>query len=80
MATLKERLIEKINETNDQKTLEEVYRLLDINFDDEVYILSDEQRAAIKEAEEQIRNGQFLTSEQAHRQTEEWLKRKSSGQ
>lgn len=77
MATLKERLIEKINETNDQKTLED---LLDINFDDEVYILSDEQRAAIKEAEEQIRNGQFLTSEQAHKQTEEWLKRKSSGQ
>ncbi len=80
MATLKERLIEKINKTKDLKTLEEIYRLLDINFDDDIYVLSDEQRAAIKEAEEQIANGQFLTSEQAQKQTEEWLKRKSSGQ
>ncbi|MGF1638566.1 MAG: hypothetical protein ACFCUU_15925 [Cyclobacteriaceae bacterium] len=80
MATLKERLIEKISKTEDHKTLEEIYRLLDINFDDDIYVLSDEQRAAIKEAEEQIANGQFLTSEQAQKQTEEWLKRKSSGQ
>jgi uncharacterized membrane-anchored protein len=80
MASFKERLIEKINQTDDQKTLEEVYRLLDINFDDEVYVLSEEQKSAINEAEEQIKNGQFLTSEQAHKQTAEWLKRKSSGQ
>jgi hypothetical protein len=53
--------------------------LLDINFDDEVFVLSDEQRAAIKEAEEQIMVNS-VTSEQAHKQTEEWLKRKSSGQ
>ena len=80
MATLKERLIKKINETNDQNTLEEVYRLLNINFDDEVYILSEEQRSAVNEGLEQIKNGQYLTPEEAHKQTEEWLKRKSSGQ
>ena len=74
MATLKERLIKKINETDDQNTLEEVYRLLNINFDDEVYILSEEQRSAVNEGLEQIKNGQYLTSEEAHKQTEEWLK------
>ena len=79
MATLKERLIKKINETEDQKTLEEVYRLLEINFDDEIYILSEEERAAIDEGLEQIKNGQYISSEEAHKQTEEWLKRKSSG-
>lgn len=80
MATLKERLIKKINETQDQKTLEEVYRLLNIDFDDETYILSDEQRSAVNEGLEQIKSDRFLSSEEAHNQTEEWLKRKSSGQ
>lgn len=79
MATFKERLIETINQTEDKNTLEEVYRLLKINFDDEVYVLSNEQRAAIDEGLEQIKDGQYLTSEQAHKETEEWLKRKSSG-
>ena len=79
MATFKERLIEKIHQVDDQKTLEEIYRLLTLNFDDAVYLLSDDQKSAIHEAEEQIKNGQFLTSEQAHKQTEEWLRKKSSG-
>jgi|GEM_PF-2037755 predicted Zn-ribbon and HTH transcriptional regulator len=80
MATLKERLIEKIQQVDDPKTLEEVYRLLTINFEEEIFLLSDDHKTAIYEAEEQIKNGQSLTSEEAHKQTEEWLKRRSSGQ
>lgn len=78
MATLKERLIEKIHQVDDQQTLEEIYLLLTINFDDKVYLLPDDLKTAIHEAEEQIENGQFLTSEQAHKRTEAWLRAESS--
>ena len=45
MAKLKTKLIDKINSTNDKELLKEVYRLLEMDFDDqdEVYKLSKEQ-------------------------------------
>ncbi len=39
------------------------------------YMLNDAQRKAIDEAREQIRNGQFLTDEEADKEIEEWLER-----
>ena len=55
MIDLKERLIKTIQQTTDQDVLEEVYRLLEINFDDQtIYNLSQEQKKAVKESQEQI--------------------------
>jgi preprotein translocase subunit Sec63 len=77
MVDLKQELIKRIQETTDQGRLEEIYRLLEINFDDqEVYKLSTEQKSAIEEAQKQIGNGEFLSDEQANEEVEEWLKRK----
>ena len=77
MVDLKEQLIKKIQATTDKDILEEVYRLLEINFnDDEVYHLTTEQKNAIKEAQNQIKKGDYLTEEQANNQVEEWLKKK----
>lgn len=76
MVDLKEQLIKKIQETTDKDILEEVYRLLEINFNDEVYNLTNEQKNAIKEAQKQIKKGDYLTEEQANNQVEEWLKKK----
>ena len=71
---LRNRLIEKIQSTNDEGLLEEAYRLLEAGFDDiEIYKINDAQTSAINEARTQIMNGQFLTEEQANNEIDEWL-------
>ncbi|QOI98777.1 MAG: hypothetical protein HRU69_15365 [Flammeovirgaceae bacterium] len=71
---LRKRLIDKIQKTQDGRILEEAYRLLEIETDDiEVYKLNDDQKNAISEARQQIKNGQFLTEEQANKEIDEWL-------
>jgi adenylate kinase family enzyme len=54
--------------------LAEVYRLLELETEDvERYKLNDNQREAIKEARQQIINGEFLTDEQSNKEIDEWL-------
>ncbi len=71
---LSNRLIEKIKETKDERILEEAYGLLDLeNENIEVYKLNDAQKKAINESREQIKNGKFLTEEEANKEIDEWL-------
>jgi len=71
---LRKRLIGKINQTDNNEILEEMYRLIvNEETDDRIYKLSDEQINAVEEAQEQFMNGQFLKSEQADKEIEEWL-------
>ena len=77
MVDLKQQLIDKIQLTTDKVKLEEIYRLLEIDFDEqEVYMLSAEQKSAVGEAQKQIENGEFISDEDANKEVEEWLKRK----
>ena len=73
---LRKQLIDKIQKTEDNKILEEVYRLLELESDDiEIYKLNADQKKGISEAREQIKNGQYLTEEQANKDIDEWLKK-----
>ena len=73
---LRKKLIDKIQETKDDRILEEAYRLLKLETDDiEVYKLNDDQKKAISEARQQIKNGQFLTEDKANNEIDEWLKK-----
>jgi predicted transcriptional regulator len=73
---LRKKLIDKIQETKDDRILEEAYRLLELETDDiEVYKLNDDQKNAIGEARQQIKNGEFLTEEKANKEIDEWLKK-----
>jgi len=73
---LRKQLIDKIQKTDDKKILEEVYRLLEIESEDiEIYKLNADQKKGISEAREQIKNGQYLTEEQANKDIDEWLKK-----
>ena len=73
---LRKRLIDKIQKTDNENLLEEAFRLLELETQDiEVYKLSDEQRKAVNEGRKQIKNGEFLTDEQANNEIDEWLKR-----
>ena len=73
---LKKRLIDKIQKTENEDLLEEAYRLLQLETEDiEIYKLTGDQKRAIDEARNQIKNGQFLTDEQVNKEMDEWLKK-----
>jgi hypothetical protein len=59
---LKKKLIEKINQTQNNMILEEMYRLIVNEETDDIYELSVEQREAVEEAQQQFINRQFLKS------------------
>ena len=72
---LKEKLIEKINGLDDEKTLERISWVIDIDPDSgDFYKMSNEERAAIEDGRNQIKNGQWLSHEDANKQIDEWLK------
>jgi hypothetical protein len=67
-------LIHKIKQTEELEKLEEMYRLIaNQETDGNIYILSDEQRRAVEEGQQQFKNGQFLKSQQADNEIEKWL-------
>ena len=71
---LKERLIDKIREIDDEDILAEAYRLLGMDPDlEEPFQLNNVQKAAVEEARAQIRNGKYLTNDQADKEIDEWL-------
>jgi hypothetical protein len=71
---LRKRLIDKIQKTDNESLLEEAYRLLELETQDiEVYKLTDDQRKAANEGRQQIKNGEFLTDDQANQEIDEWL-------
>jgi len=71
---LKRRLIVKINQSENNEILEEMYRLIENEeSDNSVYELSNEQISAVEEAQKQFKNGQFLNCKQADKEIEEWL-------
>lgn len=71
---LRKRLIEKIQKTDNKNILEEAYRLLERETEDiEVYELSHDQKKAVGEAKQQIKEGKFLTNDQADKEIDEWL-------
>lgn len=71
---LRKRLIDKIQKTDNKDLLQEAYRLLELETEDiEVYKLSEDQKKAVNEARQQIKEGQFLTNDQADKEIDEWL-------
>ena len=71
---LKERLIEKIKETDNENILQEAFRLLDIEVTDMgVYHFSEAERNMVNDSKNQIDKGQFLTNETANKEIDQWL-------
>ena len=70
---IKEKLINKIKETNDPLLLEEVSALLELQESESLYELNDAQKKGIEETRRQVQNRQTLTDEQADKDTDEWL-------
>lgn len=71
---IKKKLIDEINLSNNNDLLEELYRFLNLENDiQETYPLNKKQHAAIAEARDQIKNGRYLTNDQATEEIDKWL-------
>ncbi|HEY5463181.1 MAG TPA: hypothetical protein VIJ95_07990 [Hanamia sp.] len=73
---LRKKVIEKIKKIDDEDLLNDVNQLIDLETSDfKIHELNEEEKAAILEAEAQIKNGQFLTDEEAKKDIAGWLKK-----
>lgn len=72
--TLKEKLINKIKEIDDPAILEEVSNLFELQEPGSIYTTNTEQKKAIDEAQQHIKNNKTLNNEQANKESDEWLK------
>lgn len=71
---LKHKVIDKINELDNDGLLIDLIRLIEDSSDDtEIYRLSDNHKKAINTAIDQIEIGDYLTNEQSNKQIDEWL-------
>lgn len=71
---LKEKLIAKIDSTNDDELLRQLLRVFDLEAKtDECYILSIEEKEAVNEGISQLENGNFLSNEEVNRQADRCL-------
>ena len=74
----KEKLIDKISHIDDEKILEEIMQLVELELEmigDKIH-LTDEQKTFIDHGIKDIENGDVLSNEQAKKMTSEWLKEK----
>ncbi len=70
----RDELIERIKNITDPRVIEEIYRLLDVTFEDEsVYILTDEQKKEISQAREEINRGEGIPSQEVDKEFDAWL-------
>jgi len=73
---LKTRLIDQIKKIDNPDIIEDIYRLLEIDLDESIYITNTDQKQSLHEALEQYNSGEILTNEEAKEQTDQWLKRR----
>jgi hypothetical protein len=70
---LKERVIDKVSKLDDVALLIDIMNLIDDKADNRLYRLSDEHKAAIDTAINEIEEGDYLSNEQANKRIDEWL-------
>ena len=74
---LKEKLIAQINSIDNEELLDSISRNIEFELQNgtETYVMSREEIEAVEDGLEQLRNGQWVSHEEANRQIDEWLKK-----
>ena len=75
-ADLKTDLINRIINLKDDYIIDQIQRMLDFEFEDGVYKLSEEQTQRIMEAREEYASGKTLSEKEANSEIEKWLNSK----
>jgi hypothetical protein len=73
VSEVKNKLISRIKKEKDEDFLNDLFKMLEDNSKNEVYILSTDQIKAIRAAEHEISEGKSLTDEEVQRNTSKWL-------
>lgn len=75
MVTAKHRneLINRIKTIADKDILDEVYRLLEVDFDDSIYKMNESQKLEISQAKKEIKQAKGIDATKADRDIDEWL-------
>ncbi len=68
-------LIEKIKSIDDRNIIDEIYRLLKVDFDDTVNVTSEQQKTEIVKGRQQIENGEGIDSEGVFKNMRKWRKK-----
>lgn len=74
IAALQKRVQKNISSVEDKAVLEKINQLIDQT--SKVYVLSEYQLELLKEADEDLKNGNFITQDEMDKKVEEWAKRK----
>jgi len=76
-AELKKKLIAQINNTDNDELLSEILTMLHIESKsvNGIYQMGEAEREAVDDGLNQIKNGQWISDEEANRQIEEWLRK-----
>ena len=73
---LKRQIINRVTAMTDESTLEEIYKLVNLEFEMEsVYELTENERSAIEIGLNDVKAGRVYTSEAAENMIKEWLKK-----
>jgi len=71
---LKNILIKRISDINDNSFLEAIMTILDSKIDSKIYNLTPKQKDAIIESKRQVANGEVFSNDQVNQEFQEWLK------
>ena len=74
MISIKEKLIERIRANNDERLLEEIYNLLEVE-EQEPIVFSEELKNKINESEEAYNKGRVISDEEVQKQVDKWLEK-----
>ena len=72
---LKDMIIEKVNEIEDENLLKDILRLIGFESESDIYILNEEEIAMIQKAQADIDAGNLLSEEEAEAEIEAWFKK-----
>ncbi len=73
---LKNILIHQISGINDKSFLQAIKKIIETKSESIIYTLSLEEEKRIKESQEQIARGEYLSNEQVEKEIDQWLKEK----
>ena len=74
-AELKLNLINQIAGITDKVRLKEIMQLLEFQADESHYITNKEEKEAVKEAQNQIKNGDGISNEDVQKEITSWLEK-----
>ena len=74
-AELKLNLINQIAGITDKVRLKEIMQLLKFQADESIFITNKEEKEAVKEAKNQIKNGDGISNEDVQKEITSWLEK-----